>query len=244
MALASRAEGEASVEDAGTDRSEFDTEKLASKESQVSSFTDFDPSPRKGSRHIIARIHGWLNRAQARVLVALEQLPLRYPIVRQFMIDRHKRAFSRLLVAANARPADICIVGGALFPRTLIVLRELLPDAHITIIDASLDSLDEARAHMGALDDHTSFQHDIFDPRRTTSFDAVVIPVGYVGDREVFYRAPTSLTFLHDWIWRVRGDGGTIVSWLLMKRLNFVHGRASEVAASPSCVSTDGCPTA
>ena len=58
-------------------------------------------------------------------------------------------------------------------------------------------------------------------------FDVVVFPLAFSGDRPAIYRDPPApVVFVHDWIWRRRGDG-VVISLLLLKRLNRVQ-RASE----------------
>src|SRR2546429_2258189 len=53
--------------------------------------------------------------------------------------------------------------------------------------------------------------------------DLTVIPLCLDGDRAAIYHHPPSPAVLvHDWIWRVRGSG-TIVSAVLLKRLNLVR---------------------
>jgi hypothetical protein len=54
-------------------------------------------------------------------------------------------------------------------------------------------------------------------------FDLVVVPLAYVGDRARLYRDPPApFLLVHDWLWRPGGTRGTVVSVLLLKRLNLV----------------------
>jgi hypothetical protein len=56
--------------------------------------------------------------------------------------------------------------------------------------------------------------------------DALVIPLSFDGDRAELYGTPPARTVIvHDWIWHVRGTS-RVVSPLLLKRLNLVHGCA------------------
>jgi hypothetical protein len=72
------------------------------------------------------------------------------------------------------------------------------------------------------LDGAARLIHDGYDPGRYSGFDLVVIPLSYVGDREVIYaRPPARAVLVHDWIWRARGTSA-IVSLALLKRLNLV----------------------
>ena len=54
------------------------------------------------------------------------------------------------------------------------------------------------------------------------TFDLLVIPLAFIGDRATIYRRPPAPAVLvHDWLWHRRGAGVTI-SPLLLKRLNLV----------------------
>jgi predicted O-methyltransferase YrrM len=48
----------------------------------------------------------------------------------------HQRAFQRLLLHVGDAKR-IAIVGGALFPRTALVLKEVAPQADVTVIDSN-----------------------------------------------------------------------------------------------------------
>src|SRR5688572_19326468 len=67
----------------------------------------------------------WLERPgggrwSAAALEWLERVALRSPRLQRFLLDRHERAFRRLLSDANPHaPLRVGIVGGGLFPRTL-----------------------------------------------------------------------------------------------------------------------------
>jgi hypothetical protein len=83
----------------------------------------------------------WLD---ALSLDGLERLVLRSPRLQRFVLSRHERAFRRLLPPLPA-DARVAVVGGGLFPRTLLVLRRLLPDASFLVIDRSAENLATAR---------------------------------------------------------------------------------------------------
>jgi len=153
-----------------------------------------------------------------RVLAALERLVLRLPCLQRWVVDTHARAFQEVL-AGEIPPRDVAIVGGGLFPRTALVLRRLLPDARLTIIDANQANLERARAFLE--DDTIGFVHARF---AHFPCDLLVFPLSYVGDRSTVYDRPAARSVLvHDWIWRKRGTS-RIVSLLLLKRLNLVRG--------------------
>jgi hypothetical protein len=73
-----------------------------------------------------------------------ERWVLRSPRLQAFLIRSHERAFRQLLLH-TAKPARVAIIGGGLFPRTLLVLRRLLPDARFVIIDRSAENIETAR---------------------------------------------------------------------------------------------------
>jgi hypothetical protein len=159
---------------------------------------------------------GW--RGDGGFLAMLERIVLRLPCLQRWVVDIHARAFQELL-AGEIPPRDVAIVGGGLFPRTALVLRGLLPDARLTIIDANQANLERARAFLE--DDTVGFVHAQF---AHFPCDLLVFPLSYVGDRSTVYDHPAARSVLvHDWIWRKRGTS-RIVSLLLLKRLNLVRG--------------------
>jgi Fatty acid desaturase len=148
----------------------------------------------------------------------LERLVMQSRILQHFMLTTHERAFRRLLPAV-APTARIGIIGGGLFPRTALILRKIIPEARLAIIDADAKHLDTARTF--PLGD-TEFIHGHYAPRSHTGYDVFVVPLAYIGDREQMYcDPPADQVLIHDWCWRHRGQG-TIISWLLLKRLNLV----------------------
>jgi hypothetical protein len=151
-------------------------------------------------------------------LESLERLVIRSPHLQRFVLTAHERAFRALLPEPSAI-RRVTIVGGGLFPRTALVLRRILPDAVLTVVDKRADHLDLARTF---LDGSIVFRHETFDPAVPSSADLVVIPLSFAGDRACAYRNPPApAVVIHDWLWRTGGRGVT-VSWLLLKRLNLV----------------------
>jgi Fatty acid desaturase len=151
-------------------------------------------------------------------LCALERLVLRVPALQRFVLKRHERALRSL--AARLPPVRrVGIVGGGLFPRTALILRQLLPDSRLVLIDISANNLAVARRF---LDGDVEFINKRFEPGVECEFDLLIIPLAFDGDRAAIYdRPPASAVLVHDWIWRRRG-ASVIVSWLLLKRLNLV----------------------
>jgi hypothetical protein len=140
------------------------------------------------------------------------------PRLQRFVLAVHERAF-RALLPRLPPIARVTIVGGGLFPRTALILRTLMPQARLTIVDADDEHLAVARTF---LDADVEFRHAAYDPSAPDAAELTVIPLAYVGDRAELYRArPTPVTIVHDWIWHVRPEG-VRVSWLLLKRLNLV----------------------
>jgi hypothetical protein len=154
-------------------------------------------------------------------LESLERLVLRSAALQRFVLNRHERAFARALT--NVRDVRrVLVVGGGLFPRTALVLRRLLPDAALTIVDANVEHLRIARCllrdHLG----NVTLVHGVHGPRSAVDADLLVIPLGYRGDRQDLYRRPQApLVAVHDWLWSRHGKSA-VVSWLLLKRLNLV----------------------
>lgn len=158
----------------------------------------------------------WLECAN---LCALERLVLRSTALQRFVLNRHERAMLRLLQGLP-RSAHVGIVGGGLFPRTALILRRLMPEAKLTLIDMSAENLAVARRIMGG---EVEYVNERFDPGSHSGFDLLVIPLSFIGNREEIYRRPPgSALLVHDWIWRRRGTSA-VVSWLLLKRLNLVR---------------------
>jgi hypothetical protein len=172
---------------------------------------------------------GGLRWLDLRPLEALERLVLRSPRLQCFVLRSHRRAFQSLLPQLST-VRRVTIVGGGLFPRTALLLRELLPAARLTIVDSSPRNLEIARKFLGA---NIEYRNERYvagvsldcNSRGYNSHDCdlTVIPLCLDGDREAIYRHPPSPAVLvHEWIWRRRG-AGAIVSALLLKRVNLVH---------------------
>ena len=89
----------------------------------------------------------WLD---LRPLEALERLVLHSARLQHFVLRRHRRAFQALLPQAGDI-RRVTIVGGGLYPRTALILRELLPAAHLTIVDSNSRNLETARAFLGEI---------------------------------------------------------------------------------------------
>ena len=157
----------------------------------------------------------------------LERLVLRSRVLQRLVIAAHRRAF-RAALAGLAPLRRVTIVGGGLFPRTALVLRELVPSAELVIIDANARHLDIARVFIEQCDEGirhaVHFQHARFTAGALEDdVDLLVIPLSFQGDRDAIYsRPPARAVLVHDWLWKIRGSG-YVVSVLLLKRLNLVR---------------------
>jgi hypothetical protein len=152
-------------------------------------------------------------------LDGLERQVLRSRLLQRLVLSKHERAFRRLLPMLPPQPR-VAIVGGGLFPRTLLILRRLLPEARFVVIDRSAANLDTARAF---LTNGVEFVHEPYRVALVQACALVVFPLAFVGDRTAIYRHPPApVVIVHDWMWRRRGDGA-LVSVLLLKRLNLVR---------------------
>ncbi len=151
-------------------------------------------------------------------LCLLERLVLRSSFLQRFVLKKHERAVRKLLPALPA-VRKVGIVGGGLFPRTALILKRLLPDARLILIDMSVENLQTARAF---LEVEVEFVNDCFNSASRYDLDLLVIPLAFVGDREAIYRHPPApVVLVHDWLWHRRG-ASVIVSRVLFKRLNLV----------------------
>lgn len=168
----------------------------------------------KASRY--PAIFRWLECAN---LCALERLVLGSPALQRWVLNCHRRAIQHLL---REMPDihRIGIVGGGLFPRTALILQAMLPEARLALIDLSAENLAIARQFVGNKVEYINQQ---FNPSEACDFDLLVIPLAFIGDREMLYRQPSAPAVLvHDWIWRAR-EKSQIISWFLIKRLNLVQ---------------------
>ena len=153
-------------------------------------------------------------------LEMLERAVLRSAPLQKFVLRMHQRAFQRLLPRVPDAK-QIAVVGGALFPRTALLLKEIASAASVTVIDSNEGHIEIAHQFVNG---SVRYQHRRFQSSDAAEdYDLVIIPLSYVGDREMIYsRPPARAVLVHDWVWRRRGDASSVISWLLLKRLNLV----------------------
>ena len=175
-------------------------------------------------------------RLQATLLTALERLALRSKHLQRFMVSTHERAFRRLIADQGSSAVErIAVIGGGLFPRSVIVLRKLFPESRIAVIDRSAGSVRIAKGFLcgRGLDlSGIDFRVEQFDPTRHADFDLVVAPLAFVGERGALRQVRCRFALVvHAWLWNRSGERSETVSWLLLKRLNLFGGAAGSLRA-------------
>lgn len=108
----------------------------------------------------------------ASTLCVLERMVFHSELVRRWVLKRHERAL-RLLLTRIPEPSRVGIVGGALFPRSALLLTKLLPQSQLVVIDAEKVHIDRAREWAPS---GVEFRCGWFDPTVHREFDLVVIP--------------------------------------------------------------------
>lgn len=159
------------------------------------------------------------------LLGAAERLVLHVAWLRRAVLEVHRRALRELLAGVTP-PRRIVVVGGGLFPRTALLLRELFPAADLHVLDTSPEHLDVARRWLPT---GVAWHEATFVAGATLDADLVVLPLAFAGDRAAAMRQPAApLLLVHDWLWHPRGES-RIVAWWLGKRLCLVRAEAAGV---------------
>jgi fatty acid desaturase len=179
----------------------------------------------------------------ADLLDALERRSLRAPRLLRAVVTRHRQSWEALLDAETRRGIrTVRIVGGGLFPRTALILKDLLPMATLELVDLDTRHLAQAREILeGAVSpaERARFRFvlgPLASPAPRPPVDLLVVPLAFRGARQDLYAAPPArYVAIHDWMWRRRGQrGSAVVAWWLLKRINVVSSAASE--PRPQCV--------
>jgi len=173
---------------------------------------------------MIEQIPGAWNRAVNFILNGLEWMTMHTQVTRNFQLRRHARAFSELIpLEARAHLRNVTVIGGGLYPRSVLVLGPLLPAAHFTIIDRDKAHLQQAKGFLSeaGILDRVTLQDETYGPGNNSPCDLMVVPLAFRGDRSHFYKDPPApWVAIHDWIWHRRGHTSAIVSAFLAKRIN------------------------
>jgi hypothetical protein len=141
-------------------------------------------------------------------------------MLQRFVLHTHGRVFRDFLPALHS-VERIAIVGGALFPRSYLILSALMPGVRITIIDQDIASIARTRELVDT--SHVEIVHARYVEGDGDRYDLLVFPLSFDGDRAALYaRPPARIIIVHDWIWRARGES-RIVSFALLKRMNLVR---------------------
>jgi hypothetical protein len=173
----------------------------------------------------------WLAVLQPAALLDLaERLVLGSPWLQRRVLAAHRRALFGLL-AGEMAPRRVTVVGGGLFPRTALLLRELWPAAAITVLDQNEGHLEVARRWLG---DAVRYECAVFVPGQELPADVVVLPLALRGRRRSIQTAPPAARVLvHDWLWRRPGQG-RVVSWWLCKRVYVLEPSRVSAALLPT----------
>ncbi|MBL8753646.1 MAG: hypothetical protein JNK15_10115 [Planctomycetes bacterium] len=148
----------------------------------------------------------WLDR--------LERLVLRSRALQSHVLAVHRRALATVLQQVR-EPGRILVVGGGLFPRTAILLRERWPRAHVCVLDRDPDHLVLARRWLPEIELRCgSFPDAALEPA-----DLVVLPLALRGSRSralaAAFAAGARHVLVHDWWWRCPPSGVAVGGWLL-----------------------------
>lgn len=174
-------------------------------------------------------LRAWYGRSVAKLLDRLEGWALAPGPIQRLMLRTHARAMATLLQKLPQHGDSVrrvAIVGGGLFPRSLLILAKRLPQARFVLIDQSARHLAVAERYLRKsapdLLPRVELRESLYEPSQELSCDLLVIPLAYLGDRQALYQRPKAAqaVLVHDWLWRRGGDTGCAVSVLLLKRLN------------------------
>ena len=192
------------------------------------------PARRLPEGHAPESAHPPLTRVVERwrplALARLERVALRSKLLQDWLVDCHASALRRLLPSLGATPVRrIAVVGGGLFPRTVLVLRRLLPDAELVVWEMNPAHVAIARARLAEepAPPPVEFVVRRFDREtlRSGNFDLAIVPLAFEGDLDALSRASATPIAVHDWVWRARSRNTTasvVVSPLLLKRLHLL----------------------
>ncbi len=152
--------------------------------------------------------------ASTRWLDVAERVLLHCAWLQRPVLSAHRRALRRVLADVPA-PARVLVVGGGLFPRSAILLRELWPAARITVLDASVAHLQRSRPWLPA---GVTVQAGRFPECQERGHDLVVLPLALRGDRAAAVAAAHAAgarnVVVHDWLWCSPPHARRVALWL------------------------------
>lgn len=174
------------------------------------------------------------NVVHGQLMVGLEQFALALPPVAQFMVASHRQAFAQLFRQVGAAPRHIVVVGGGLFPRSVLVLVELLPHAELVVVEQEARHIvlaQEELARRNVSMARIRFVCGRFDPTvHAQGVDLVVLPLGLVGAADILTAGSPCPVAVHTWWWSRVGHSVAVSPWLL-KRLAWRAAPEVEPAA-------------
>ena len=144
-----------------------------------------------------------------------------------FVINCHCDSFAKLTDGTRfrdrSRPYNILIVGGGIFPRTVIVSKKLFPNAKLTVLDLNKRSIDISkkfllqRNYLKHNDVSCRFINGVYSEDYDVSqYDFAILPLALRGEISKV-KIPT---FMHEFLHN-RKRPGTTIHPLLYKCLNF-----------------------
>jgi len=147
----------------------------------------------------------------------LERLLLERPWLQRLVISLHKQAFQSILPKVGP-VKKVAVVGGGLFPRSAIILKSLLPESKIVIIDKNAGNLEIALRFISGVE----LRNENFTLRNQSEFDLIVLPLAFEGERKKIYTESLgNKVLVHEWIWK-RHAQTVVISPFLLKRLNLI----------------------
>lgn len=191
------------------------------------------PPVLRGLEPVLCRLQHGVNAVLGRILVWLERLAVPAGPIQRYMLSSHRQALAALLQHSALGPLSpqprIGIVGGGLFPRTALLIAELLPRATLLLIDRSPAHLSQARSVLvraGITGERLAMTAEIYCPTRHGQVDLLIFPLGYVGDRRALYQPSPGQPprIIHEWLSAAPAEASArmVISYVLLKQLCLV----------------------
>lgn len=160
------------------------------------------------------------------LLDSLEYITMNISYLRNWVLKVHETAFSNIFALDLIEPPiRFIIVGGGIFPRTAIIIRNMFPDAQIVIQDMNHKSLECAENYMkdlGITDNiiyfksrYTGVNYDVAS--ESVYGTVVILPLAFRGGEIC---QTTFKTVKHCWLWENHPcEKDSIVSYFLLKKI-------------------------